>query len=174
MPWITYVAAVRLEGHTWYYLLRIDDDLSVDHPLPSGVRGAGALFPTEAQARAQGRALNEPMSDDSPTPIDLDAVLAWCADPTSHARDDGLLMSSWYALADLDATEPPPLSIEPEEPGFALCAVADKVHLGYSLTASPESRYPAPTWSVEDLRLLAQTLEDAVRHLAAGIHGRAW
>ncbi len=172
MSWTTYVEAVRLDGHTWYYVRRVDDELSEDHPLPGGVSGAGALFPTDAQARTWARELSEPLSDKAPTIIDLDATRAWCADPTREVRDDGLLMSSWHALAELGATDSPPIVVEPREPGFALGAVADKVHLGYALTVSPDSKCEPPTWSAEDQTLLAQTLGPAVHRLAAAISAR--
>ena len=162
MGWSTYIDAVRLDARTWYYLQRVDDDLGADHPVlrsPSGV----LLHPSEASARRAAEALREPIEAKSPFIVDLDAALAWAGAPIAAPLTCEVLMMGWHVLVDLGALKSPvDLDADRESP---LEEAFHKLHVGTAYADKPTSAPEPPTWTSEELALVAATLEDGIHRL---------
>ena len=167
MGWLTYVFAVRIHGRARFYLQRVDDRLSGEHPVLRRTSGAVAWYETEAEARDAAHALGEPLKEQSPEPVDLDAALAWTTNPQVGAVDYSLLMLTWHTLASLGVTAEPPVVIDLAETDGALGVVADKVHIGYDVTTNPKTTFEMPEWSAGELTMLADTLRDGLGNLIA-------
>jgi hypothetical protein len=153
MGWTTHVDALRLDRRTWYYLWRIDDDLSVGHPLLRAPSGA-LLHASEADALEAARQIAEPITPKELHTSDLDAVLAWAGSPQASSLDAGQMMASWHLLVDLGALPDP--AAEDTHPPSQLQEIFDKVH------------WPDPTqveWSAVELALLAATAQEGVERL---------
>jgi hypothetical protein len=153
MGWTTYVDALRLDRRTWYYIWRVDDDLSVDPPLLRAPSGA-LLHASEAGALEIARQIAEPITPKELHTADLDTALAWTAAPHASSLDAGLLMTSWHMLVDLGALPDP--ADEHTHTRSQLGAIFDKVH------------WPGPTpveWSDVELGLLAATLQEGIERL---------
>jgi hypothetical protein len=103
--------------------------------------------------------------------LDLDGVVAWCADPKAETLDHRLAMLAWHTLIDFGVAEPLPNAIEPHEPDYMLSVVAKKVHDGRAATTNPPTM-AVPGWSPPELFLLASTLRAGVDRLGAELKTR--
>jgi hypothetical protein len=156
MGWTTHVDALRLDRQTWYYIWRIDDDLSISHPLLRAPCGA-LLHASEPEALEVARTLAEPITSKSLHTTDFDAALAWAGAPQASNLDASLLMNSWHLLVDLDVL-PSPVEQEDSYPPSVLAEIFDKLHW-------PEQT-PAE-WTLAEAQLLAATLREGIGRLQA-------
>ena len=168
MTWSTYVDAVRIDGRDRFYLQRVNDRLSGEHPVLRSESGNVAWYETDAEARGAAYWLGEPLQEDHRVePLDLDAALAWTEHPRAEGLDYGLLMGAWHTLATLGVTREPPVVLEKNDPDWLLGEVGDKVHIGYDAMSNPKSTFTVPEWSVDELALLANTLREGLRRLTS-------
>ena len=162
MGWQTHLDALRLDGRAWYYLWRENDELSAGFPLLRAPSGA-LLHASESDAREVARQLSEQVSPKPMHTADLDAVLAWAAAPSASNLDPGVLVGSWYLLADLGTLA---WSGERDyEAPAGVEEVFDKLSWHAMLSSQ---RYPPTTpveWTSVELGRLAAILSEGVELL---------
>ena len=158
MGWRTYVDAVVRHGQHYFYLQRVDDDLDGPHPVLPGTDGRLGFYRSEAEARAAAEMFGEGLEPKIPYVDDMDAVHEWAVDPRAENIDYALLMQTWHTLVHMNVLEEMPVELDPSAPGYALSEVSEKIHIGHDVATSSESSFEAPTWSPDEVSLLANTL----------------
>jgi hypothetical protein len=158
MGWNTYVGAIVRHGRHYFYLQRINDELSGPHPVLVGIGERLGLYASEAEARAAAELLEEQVEAKTPYVEDLDAVHRWAVDPRADTIDNTLLMMGWHTLADLGVLEQMPVELDPSAPEYALSEIGDKIHIGNYMATYPDAPFETPVWSPAEVSLLAATL----------------
>jgi hypothetical protein len=163
MGWTTYVDAFVLRSHRRYYLQRVDEHNSADHPVLRDAAGRFALYPNEAAAREAAGLRGEPLSEQPVEVLDFDAVSTWCSHPSADTLDRRLLMIAWHTLIHFGALEEMPNALDPTEPDYSLTQVVDRLHLTAEDAAELLGRRE---WLPSEVELLANVISDGIARLA--------
>jgi hypothetical protein len=117
--------------------------------------GRIATFANPDQAQQFAKADHLMLGDDEPSVLDLDAVVAWLARPSTAPVDCELLLDAWNFFTDVASSVGVPFP----DRGKAKDRVYDKLFHGNNLPViTPPGEHYTPTWSAQERTILGRVL----------------
>jgi hypothetical protein len=156
-----YIVMFRLDGSDRFAVWYTDD---VDGVLLDEAKLV-ATFPSPGAVKAYAANLGLELVEEAPEVYDFDRIAAWIAEPRAAGIDCSMMLNAWNMLADTASS----LSCRLFEPrGSKL--VYDKLFRGNNLeVVTPPGEHYEPTWSDEDVAVLAGVLSAGLGTLRAAV-----